>query len=255
VFGLTRESPPIYDPSYGAYTEDRESVDAGVPLRMSGLPAASFVGTSTARSQSDDLGVSNFGYDASEPQELVPDMTGFESPLKWDLSMRNEECYTCRLRGVKCEVLSPVVCQACYTLDLPCDYQRPMWWSNSEERRRQKRHIDDAVKRSQLSSRLPIFQGYSGEPSSIGVKEPRKHQNFLDAPRTNQSELQSESRFEKTAFVRSANAYDKEMLGRMTPRTNQSELQSESRFETTAFVRSANAYDKEMLGRMTSQGK
>lgn len=61
-------------------------------------------------------------------------------------------CFTCRLRRKKCEEGKPS-CKACRHLGLRCDYKRPMWWSNGEQRRQQKELIKDAIKRTQLSKK------------------------------------------------------------------------------------------------------
>ncbi|EMC91229.1 hypothetical protein BAUCODRAFT_39381 [Baudoinia panamericana UAMH 10762] len=68
-------------------------------------------------------------------------------------------CFTCRLRRKKCEEGKPA-CKACKHLGLRCDYKRPMWWSNGEQRRQQKEHIKNVIKRTQLSKKTPP----SGQP-------------------------------------------------------------------------------------------
>ncbi|CCU76315.1 transcriptional regulatory protein pro-1 [Blumeria hordei DH14] len=61
-------------------------------------------------------------------------------------------CYTCRLRRKKCdEGLS--ACSACKHLGLRCEYKRPMWWSNNEQRRSQKENIKVIIKRKKLSEK------------------------------------------------------------------------------------------------------
>ncbi|KAK3074162.1 DNA-binding transcriptional regulator ume6 [Teratosphaeriaceae sp. CCFEE 6253] len=62
-------------------------------------------------------------------------------------------CFTCRLRRKKCEEGKPA-CRACKHLGLRCDYKRPMWWSNSEQRRHQKEVIKNIIKRTQLSKKV-----------------------------------------------------------------------------------------------------
>ncbi|KAK4615528.1 Transcriptional regulatory protein pro1 [Fulvia fulva] len=61
-------------------------------------------------------------------------------------------CFTCRLRRKKCEEGKPA-CKACKHLGLRCDYKRPMWWSNGEQRRQQKEMIKNIIKRTQLSKK------------------------------------------------------------------------------------------------------
>jgi hypothetical protein len=61
-------------------------------------------------------------------------------------------CYTCRLRRKKCDEGSPM-CTACKHLGLQCEYKRPMWWSNSEARRKHKDDIKMIIKRKKLSEK------------------------------------------------------------------------------------------------------
>ncbi|GAB7359479.1 hypothetical protein MBLNU230_g6125t1 [Neophaeotheca triangularis] len=61
-------------------------------------------------------------------------------------------CFTCRLRRKKCEEGRPA-CKACKHLGLRCDYKRPMWWSNGEQRKAQKEAIKNIIKRTQLSKK------------------------------------------------------------------------------------------------------
>lgn len=61
-------------------------------------------------------------------------------------------CFTCRLRRKKCEEGKPS-CKACHHLGLRCDYKRPMWWSNGEQRRLQKERIKDVIKQTQVSKK------------------------------------------------------------------------------------------------------
>ncbi|KAK5123981.1 hypothetical protein LTR85_002178 [Meristemomyces frigidus] len=66
-------------------------------------------------------------------------------------------CFTCRLRRKKCEEGKPA-CKACSHLGLRCDYKRPMWWSNGEQRRHQKEVIKNIIKRTQLSKKTAQVQ-------------------------------------------------------------------------------------------------
>ncbi|KJX95554.1 transcriptional regulatory protein pro-1 [Zymoseptoria brevis] len=66
-------------------------------------------------------------------------------------------CFTCRLRRKKCEEGKPA-CKACTHLGLRCDYKRPLWWSNGEQRRNQKEHIKNVIKKTQLSKKTPQQQ-------------------------------------------------------------------------------------------------
>ena len=60
--------------------------------------------------------------------------------------MTTTGCYTCRLRRKKCDEGSPC-CTACKNLGLRCDYKRPMWWSNNDQRRHEKDDIKMIIKR------------------------------------------------------------------------------------------------------------
>ncbi|GAM89189.1 hypothetical protein ANO11243_072260 [Dothideomycetidae sp. 11243] len=61
-------------------------------------------------------------------------------------------CFTCRLRRKKCDEIKPM-CKACKHLGLRCDYKRPTWWGNAEQRRDQKEHIKDVIRRTQLTKK------------------------------------------------------------------------------------------------------
>ncbi|KIN04789.1 hypothetical protein OIDMADRAFT_115392 [Oidiodendron maius Zn] len=61
-------------------------------------------------------------------------------------------CYTCRLRRKKCDEGSPS-CTACKHLGLRCEYKRPMWWSNNDQRLLQKNNIKTIIKRKKLSEK------------------------------------------------------------------------------------------------------
>jgi hypothetical protein len=61
-------------------------------------------------------------------------------------------CFTCRLRRKKCEEGKPA-CKACTHLGIRCDYKRPLWWSNAEQRRNQKEYIKNVIKRTQIAAK------------------------------------------------------------------------------------------------------
>ncbi|KAI4609578.1 uncharacterized protein J4E87_005393 [Alternaria ethzedia] len=61
-------------------------------------------------------------------------------------------CFTCRLRRKKCDEGKPS-CRACKHLGLKCEYKRPMWWSNNEQRRTQKEVIKNIIKRTKLNEK------------------------------------------------------------------------------------------------------
>ncbi|QIX01288.1 hypothetical protein AMS68_006805 [Peltaster fructicola] len=66
-------------------------------------------------------------------------------------------CFTCRLRRKKCEEGKPA-CKACTHLGLTCNYKRPMWWSNGEQRRQQKEMIKNVIKQTQLTKKAQQAQ-------------------------------------------------------------------------------------------------
>ena len=61
-------------------------------------------------------------------------------------------CFTCRLRRKKCDEGKPG-CKACKHLGLVCEYKRPMWWSNTEQRRKNKEDIKDKIRSTQLAKK------------------------------------------------------------------------------------------------------
>ncbi|KAI5779595.1 fungal-specific transcription factor domain-containing protein [Geopyxis carbonaria] len=61
-------------------------------------------------------------------------------------------CFTCRLRRKKCDEGKPL-CRACKHLGLNCDYKRPQWWGNVEQRKRQKENIKMMIKRTKITEK------------------------------------------------------------------------------------------------------
>ena len=45
------------------------------------------------------------------------------------------------------------MCKACRHLGLKCEYKRPLWWSNNEQRKNQKELIKNLIKRTKLSEK------------------------------------------------------------------------------------------------------
>ncbi|PSK43750.1 Transcriptional activator protein UGA3 [Elsinoe australis] len=76
-------------------------------------------------------------------------------------------CFTCRLRRKKCDEAKPA-CKACKHLGLRCDYKRPQWWGNSEQRREQKDFIKEVIKRTQMKKKT----AQSMTHSSLGSATP-----------------------------------------------------------------------------------
>ncbi|KAH8815194.1 fungal-specific transcription factor domain-containing protein [Xylogone sp. PMI_703] len=77
-------------------------------------------------------------------------------------------CYTCRLRRKKCDEGSPS-CTACKHLGLRCEYKRPMWWSNNDQRRIQKDNIKMIIKRKKLSEKTASQVITSGSETPPGL--------------------------------------------------------------------------------------
>ncbi|KAH3954728.1 hypothetical protein HBI70_045920 [Parastagonospora nodorum] len=73
-------------------------------------------------------------------------------------------CFTCRLRRKKCDE-GKSSCRACKHLGLKCEYKRPMWWSNNEQRRNQKEVIKNIIKRTKLNEK-------SAQGVTIGTNTP-----------------------------------------------------------------------------------
>ncbi|KAI5358900.1 putative zn(2)-C6 fungal-type DNA-binding domain, fungal transcription factor [Septoria linicola] len=88
----------------------------------------------------------------------VPSTTADAKAVASKMHRRSRSgCFTCRLRRKKCEEGKPA-CKACTHLGLRCDYKRPMWWSNSEQRKQQKEHIKNAIKRTQMTKKASQAQ-------------------------------------------------------------------------------------------------
>lgn len=71
-------------------------------------------------------------------------------------------CFTCRLRRKKCDE-GHGQCKACRNLGLKCEYKRPMWWSNNEQRKQQKEHIKNIIKRTKLSEKTAQVAAMGGD--------------------------------------------------------------------------------------------
>ena len=76
-------------------------------------------------------------------------------------------CFTCRLRRKKCDEGSSS-CRTCRNLGLKCEYKRPLWWSNTDQRRQQKDHIKNAIKRTKLTEKtMPGISLSTPSPPSL----------------------------------------------------------------------------------------
>ncbi|KAL8952397.1 MAG: hypothetical protein Q9222_001674 [Ikaeria aurantiellina] len=87
------------------------------------------------------------------------------SPQKATAKMHRRSrsgCFTCRLRRKKCDE-GKIQCKACKHLGLKCEYKRPMWWSNNEQRKQQKETIKNIIKRTKLSEKTTQIGTSSAE--------------------------------------------------------------------------------------------
>lgn len=67
-------------------------------------------------------------------------------------------CFTCRLRRKKCDEKHPS-CSACVNLNVSCEYKRPIWWGNPEQRRSQKERIKNKIKQTKMNERNGSITG------------------------------------------------------------------------------------------------
>ncbi|OWP07521.1 hypothetical protein B2J93_8973 [Marssonina coronariae] len=94
------------------------------------------------------------------------------NPAKGKMHMHRRSrtgCYTCRLRRKKCDEGSPS-CTACKHLGLRCEYKRPVWWGNNEQRRAQKDSIKMIIKRKKLSEKTS--SATASQPRPPGSESP-----------------------------------------------------------------------------------
>ncbi|RDW81236.1 Zn(II)2Cys6 transcription factor [Aspergillus mulundensis] len=61
-------------------------------------------------------------------------------------------CFTCRLRRKKCDEKHPS-CGACSNLCVKCEYKRPIWWGNAEQRKMHKERIKNKIKQTKMNER------------------------------------------------------------------------------------------------------
>lgn len=78
-------------------------------------------------------------------------------------------CFTCRLRRKKCDEGKPK-CKACRHLGLVCDYKRPLWWSNNEQRRKQKEDIKNIIKKTKNTEKASsALNNYNARQTPPGL--------------------------------------------------------------------------------------
>lgn len=71
-------------------------------------------------------------------------------------------CFTCRLRRKKCDEGKPA-CRACKHLGLKCEYKRPMWWGNNDQRKQQKEDIKTIIRKTKLSEKTAQMMSLGAE--------------------------------------------------------------------------------------------
>ncbi|EEA21830.1 DNA-binding transcriptional regulator ume6 [Talaromyces marneffei ATCC 18224] len=78
-------------------------------------------------------------------------------------------CYTCRLRRKKCDESHPS-CRTCNNLCVKCEYERPDWWSSSEQRKVHKERIKNKIKQTKLNEKNQnALLGRRGRPTPLGT--------------------------------------------------------------------------------------
>ena len=135
------------------------------------------------------------------PHPSPPSPFGTAPPLSKSAQTNESSlagCYTCRLRRKKCDEGSPC-CTACRNLGLQCDYKRPMWWSNNDQRRLQKDDIKMIIKRKKLtekSSSAQVMTPGSDSPPGLSHSLPTSA-TFTDSiDRTRSASIDSQLSFE-----------------------------------------------------------
>ncbi|KAL2427232.1 C6 finger domain transcription factor nosA [Exophiala dermatitidis] len=110
-----------------------------------------------------------------------------ESPSSKSSKMHRRSrsgCFTCRLRRKKCDEAKPK-CKACRHLGLDCEYKRPHWWGNNENRRKHKELIKTVIKRTKtneksLASQSQYILGSTGRGTS--EDSPDDYDTAFDPP-------------------------------------------------------------------------
>ncbi|RAK88396.1 C6 transcription factor NosA [Aspergillus costaricaensis CBS 115574] len=80
-------------------------------------------------------------------------------------------CFTCRLRRKKCDEKHPS-CGACVNLCVKCEYKRPIWWGNAEQRRIQKERIKNKIKQTKMHERNGALTDSAARTRSMAVPSP-----------------------------------------------------------------------------------
>lgn len=100
-------------------------------------------------------------------------------------------CFTCRLRRKKCDE-GKGQCKACRNLGLKCEYKRPMWWGNNEQRKQQKENIKTIIKRTKLTEKT-THVGPTGADTPPGLTHSLPNSaTYSDLTRTRAPSIESQ---------------------------------------------------------------
>ncbi|KAL3423925.1 hypothetical protein PVAG01_05672 [Phlyctema vagabunda] len=109
---------------------------------------------------------------AQSKPKSAPKVASTTPKTKMQMHRRSRTgCYTCRLRRKKCDEGTPS-CTACKHLGLRCEYKRPMWWSNNDQRRIQKDQIKNIIKRKKLTEKSTTTTTTTTQVLSSGGETP-----------------------------------------------------------------------------------
>ena len=100
-------------------------------------------------------------------------------------------CFTCRLRRKKCDE-GKGQCKACRHLGLKCEYKRPMWWSNNDQRKQQKELIKNIIKRTKLSEKTAHISHGADTPPGLSHSLPTSATYSDAAVRTRAASVDSQ---------------------------------------------------------------
>lgn len=94
-------------------------------------------------------------------------------------------CFTCRLRRKKCSEEQPF-CQTCINLNIPCEYERPLWWYNQKEKRDYKRSLKDVIQQNKFQMKRVRQSSKSNTPKAAAsgrvMKPNLKPQDSISRP-------------------------------------------------------------------------
>ncbi|EKV07798.1 C6 sexual development transcription factor NosA [Penicillium digitatum] len=95
-------------------------------------------------------------------------------------------CFTCRLRRKKCDENHPA-CTACINLNVRCEYKRPIWWGNAEQRRAQKERIKNRIKQTKMLERNGNFSDPLTRHRHMSAASPTSPVHEHGRPRCNET--------------------------------------------------------------------